>query len=82
LKEGSWEDEKLGSWEAEESLFVAGVILFMEAGKRGKIGRYAAFNPDFKEPEKTEPVFKISIIIPLKGEINSSSLFKKLLFYP
>jgi hypothetical protein len=27
------------------------------------------FNPDFKEPEKTEPVFKLSIIISLKEEI-------------
>jgi len=41
-----------------------------------------SFKLDFKELEKTEQVFKILIIIPLKEEINSSSLFKKLLFYP
>jgi len=33
-KEGSWEDEKLGTWEVGELFFAAGVIFFMEAVKR------------------------------------------------
>jgi hypothetical protein len=35
LKEGSWEDEKLGTWEAGELFFDAGIIFFMESGKEG-----------------------------------------------
>ena len=55
------------SWEVEELFFSAGVIFFMEDGKRWKPGReekegsqedLLTFNTDFKEPEKTEPVFK------------------------
>jgi hypothetical protein len=38
-KEGSWEAEKLGTWEVEELFVDAGVIFFVEVGKRGKSGR-------------------------------------------
>jgi hypothetical protein len=38
-KDRSWEAEKLGTWEVGELFFAAGVIFFMEVGKRGKSGR-------------------------------------------
>jgi hypothetical protein len=39
-KEGSWEAEKLGTWELEELFFAAGVIFFVNAEKIGKSGRF------------------------------------------
>jgi hypothetical protein len=42
-KEGSWEAEKLGTWEVGEWLFAAGVIFFVEDGKRGKLGSWEAW---------------------------------------
>jgi hypothetical protein len=40
LKEGSWEAEKLGTWEVGESFFAAGAIFFMEDGKRRNLGTW------------------------------------------
>jgi hypothetical protein len=40
LKEGSWEAEKLGTWELAELFFAAGVIFFVNAEKIGKSGRF------------------------------------------
>jgi hypothetical protein len=41
-----------------------GVIFLWRLGKEGNQEDLLTFNPNFKEPGKTEPVFKISIIIP------------------
>ena len=63
-KEGSWEAEKLGTWEVGELVFAEGVVFLWWLGKEGNQEDRLAFYIDFNEPEKTVPVFKISIIIP------------------
>jgi hypothetical protein len=47
---------KLGTWEVGQLFFVAGVIFFMEDGKRGKPGRFAAIltriSKNLKKPDR------------------------------
>jgi len=59
-KEGSYEAEKLGSLEVGESFFDVGVIFYGGWEKREIRKICCRLNLNFKEPEKTEPVFKIS----------------------
>jgi len=63
--------------EVGESFFDVGVIFLWRLGKEGNQEDRLAFNKDFKEPEKTEPVFKLAIIIPLICSTNNSAFRPK-----